>query len=103
MTFTRGDFLLYRDGEMGSLQQVMLHELRGTTRLFAIILKVDQSSQAKDWVLKLPILDTTEQVEVIGLPAISGKRLYMLPVSGGGPWVLGGKQLLWVDWQIQFL
>ena len=105
VTFTSGHYIRYRNNQLGQLQHIMLHELRGKKRLFAVILKVIPSAIGKDWVLKLPLLQATDERVVVGLSAMKGDKLYIVPSSmeGYGPTVLGGKNLLWIDWPIQFL
>lgn len=83
----------------------MLHQLQGTSRLFALLSKVNHTTR-KDTVLDLPLLEHTEEVEVVGLPSIGGRKLYILPVNtdNSGSLELGGQDsLLWINWDIQFL
>ncbi len=81
----------------------MLHELREKKRLFAVIDKIKQFSLDKDWVLKVFILKISKNLNVIELPAISDRKLYMLSVSDEKSYEFNEKNLLWIDWEIQFL
>ena len=64
------------------------------------------NSEQKDPVLDLRILHLSSQTEIIDLPSIEGQKLYLIPVQeqdGSLRLEHRGKDLLFVDWEIQFL
>ena len=90
---------------IGRIDHVFVHALFNRQRLFLIITKVTQTA-AMDQILGLPMLDTQNKQELIGLPAVAGRKLYIVPViqvEEGLQFVPGSINLLHVDWQIQFL
>ena len=105
LVFTCGDVVQYHNNKMGRLDQVLVHQLLNVRRWFCFIMEVCHSSNKKDDILDVPLLQLLEDRHLIGLPAISGKTLYMLPVSRGSENELltGDDMLLWVDWEIQYL
>lgn len=107
LVFCRGDVIQYHGNEVGRLDQVFVHELMHVRRVFCLITRVISSPQhQKDNVLDMPLLQISNDQLIVGLPAISGQKLYMLPVSHGDSernLVKGDDMFLWVDWQIQFL
>ncbi len=72
--------------------------------MFAVVKRVVDQKK-KDHVLNLPILWVSDETDIVGLPAITGRKLYIISVKQrtGGGLDLGGRDLLFVDWQIQFL
>ena len=67
----------------------------GKRRLFASITKVSKQFDKTDHVLGFPLLRLTTNTETVGLPAMAGKKLYIVP--------MGEDELLNVNWDIQFL
>ena len=75
---------------------MLIHEtLHTQQKLFALVTKAENYEEM-DEVLGLPLLHLSREKEVVGLPGIDGRKLYILPVSGGS-------KLLHVTWTIQFL
>lgn len=57
-----------------------------------------------DPVLRLPLLRLSEEATIIGLPAVSGDHVYLLPVTPNRLQLkAGGQELLFVNWRIKFL
>lgn len=105
LIFRCGDVIQYHNQDIGRLNQVLVHELLNVRRVFCLITKVPVTQDQTDDVLDVPLLQLSSDRLLIGLPAISGRKLYMLPVSRGSDrdLVKGDDMFLWVDWQIQFL
>jgi len=105
ITFQCGDFIHYRGSSIGRIDHIFIHEVvKGQKRMFAVVKRVVDQKK-KDHVLNLPILWVSDETDIVGLPAITGRKLYIISVKQrtGGGLDLGGRDLLFVDWQIQFL
>jgi len=116
-----GDFILYGDNrEFARLDHLFVHTLDTdySRRVFLKITPVDATSQERDPVLNIAIhrLSHEQDVEgegvaavkalsIIGLPALWADRLYIIPVTRGakGQVRLGGDDLLYVNWMVEFL
>lgn len=109
--FKRGDYIHYKD-RIGRLDQILTHDLlRDTRRVFAIVTPTIPKGVPEGLTrLDLLQLGTEAEKEVIGLPAIDARRLYVLPVRRHqGKYELAtqsaaaGSDLIHVNWRIQFL
>ena len=66
-------------------------------------------TDSRDSILSLQMLKMRNKSRIIGLPAITSRRLYIVPVEmndTGDEMSLGGEQcddLIWVDWAVRFL
>lgn len=105
LIFCRGDVIQYHNSELGRLDQVFVHQLMHVRQIFCLVTKVLLSQDQRDNILDVPLLQPSKNQLIIGLPAVSGQKLYMLPVSrdSENDLIQGDDMLLWVDWQIQFL
>ena len=111
--YTTGDYVSIRqDVQKGKIEGIFIHELSpGEFRLFVRLIVVEESDPPRmDYVLQTPLLQFTDELEVVGLPAIDAKKLYILQVT---PKIIddaryglerGGKQLLLhCNYDIQFM
>lgn len=106
-----GDFIEYRNKRIARIEGIFVHiSDDGVRRLFVKITKVDASHTARDPHLHVAIIrleDTGgEAVTIIGLPAISSRLLYIVAITDQGParhMQLGGQDLLYLDWTVNFL
>ena len=86
-----------------------MHKLSlGSRRLFARVTRVAKHSISVDDVLNIPLLQYTKEQIMVGLPAISLRKLYIVSVECSkysNKLCLGGsKLLLYCNWtDIQFL
>lgn len=105
LVFNCGDVIQYHDNKIGRLDRVVSHELMNVRRVFCLVTEVSLTQHQRDDVLGVPLLQLSKDQVLIGLPAISGRKLYMLPVSrdSDNELIKGDDMLLWVNWQIQFL
>jgi hypothetical protein len=78
---------------MARIDNIMVHELLGTQRLFATVSDV-QSTFSRDYLLDLPLMELSGTTRILGLPAISPRKLYIVDLD---------ERLVWVDWTLQFL
>ncbi|OJD10182.1 hypothetical protein ACJ73_09905 [Blastomyces percursus] len=78
-----GDFICYRGKQIGRLDGLFVHELlRGSKRLFAVIIPIHSEFPQIDPILKLPFYKINSGTEIIvGLPVLNYERLYMTPVG----------------------
>lgn len=57
-----------------------------------------------DPVLCLPLLRLSKETAIIGLPAVNGDHVYLLPVTLNRVQLkAGGQELLFVNWRIKYL
>ena len=108
MSYQVDDYILFRQGEIGRLDAIFIHELSlDSRRLFAYVTRVSKHSAPEDIVLGIPMLRRTKERIMIGLPAIAARKLYIVSVehSKDGELRLGGSDmLLYCNWtDIQFL
>lgn len=107
LTFQRGDVIQFHDDKIGRLDHIFTHENLYERRLFCIVTKATLVEDKKDDVLDMPLLKISNNQLMISLPAILGRKLYMLPVSQDGSDSLrsgdADDMLLWVRWHIQYL
>ena len=104
-TFQCGDYIQYRGNCISRLDHILVHEIGSTKRrLFGLVQKVKDEGM-RDFVLGLPILGLSGEKEMVGLPAIGSRKLYILPVEqqADSGLKLGGSGLLHVTWTVQFL
>jgi hypothetical protein len=94
---------------MGRVDGIFLHQLLDNPeRVFLYITPIDNESFVTDSVLDLPIYGIgTGQNEVIGLPAFTGEKLYMIAVSiinrdGRMDMRLGGDKVIHCTWDVGF-
>ena len=77
------------------LDQIFIHELVRERRLFARVTKVEPIPGQFDSILGLQLYRVLPDSIFVGLPRISAKHLYMLPVEDDGEaQVLGGNRML---------
>src|SRR5271154_102919 len=81
-----------------------------TRRIFFKISKVNMTNARRDATLDVPLmqLEQGDEYTFVGLPAVSATRLYIIDVSEaseeeGGGLKLGGEDLLYMNWTIDFL
>jgi len=96
---------------MARVNGIFLHYLpQNPERVFLCITSIKNESLTTDSVLELPIYGiNTSRNEVIGLPAITGEKLYMIPVSIndrcgslGKDIRLGGEKVIHCTWDVEF-
>ena len=113
ITLSPGDYIRYhRNGPcMARVNGIFLHYLpQNPERVFLCITSIKNESLTTDSVLELPIYGiNTSRNEVIGLPAITGEKLYMIPVSIndrcgslGKDIRLGGEKVIHCTWDVEF-
>lgn len=95
LTFACGDYVQYQGDLIGRIDRIFVHEIsRGQKRLFAILTKCSAHPQQNlDPSFESPLLQLSDDTIIVGLPAISGQKIYVLPLKD--------KDLIFVDWQIQ--
>jgi len=74
--------------------------------MFAMVTKVKDLKQRRiDSILSLSLLQLSEEKDIVDLPAIEKRKLYIISIKqqADSELRLGGQDLLFVDWQIQFL
>lgn len=109
-TLHRNDFIKYHGAQVGRIIHIFTVENAGILRVFFVLEQV-RSSVGRDLILDLPFLQPTKATTIVGLPAVVGSKLYVIPLqdsalSGGGltrTTIDFAGRLLWVDWNIQFL
>jgi hypothetical protein len=90
---------------MGRVNGIFIHYLpQNPKRIFFYITPIRTDSLAMDDVLGLPVYETNKCDEVVGLPGVTGVKLYMVAVSGGGgrDIRLGGDKLIHCTWDVEF-
>ena len=111
MVLLRGDYIQYRDDCIVRLHHIFTHEiLLDVRRLFAVITPTIRTGKLDDWT-GLPLLQLVPRREIVGLPLIHSRRLYILPVKeeqSSLSWqreenVKPGTKLLFVEWDLEFL
>lgn len=110
MHLHRKDYIHYHHAQIGRIAQIFTFDNAGITRVF-LLLDCIRQSHSRDLLLDLPILDSQSGQQVnVGLPAVQGKKLYVLPLSAHG--LSGGSleyepisptSILWVSSRVQFL
>ncbi len=109
ISYEVGNYIQFRGTEIGKIDNIFVHELSlGSRRLFCRVTKTSSRLLSVDPVLRLPSLETTSEQIIIGLPSISTKRLYIIPVEhreNRGELRMGGDHmLLYCNWtDLQFL
>lgn len=109
-TLSPGDYICYRGGSMGRVNGIFIHYLpQNPKRIFLHITPIRTESRVIDGVLGLPMYEINNKCdEIIGLPSITGVKLYMIGVSmvdreGGGKDIrLGGEKLIHCTWDMEF-
>ncbi|KAH6613526.1 hypothetical protein F5144DRAFT_654050 [Chaetomium tenue] len=128
LVYQRGQFVKYRDGNVGRLEHIMTHEaVHGSGQFFVFLVITPLADTGSTEPLTgLPILKMAAsganiamaasledcRHRLIGLPALRRDRLYMVPfTTGPGRRLLTGignteleadTELLWVNWRVQF-
>jgi hypothetical protein len=92
ITFSRGNFIEHNKGT-ARIDNIMVHEFLGTRRLFATVSDI-QNTFSRDYLLDLPLMELSGTTRILGLPAISPQKLYIMDLD---------ERLVWVDWTLQFL
>lgn len=94
---------------MGRVNGIFLHCLpQNPKRIFFYITPIRTESLAMDGVLGLPVYEANQCNKIIGLPGITGVKLYMIAVSvvdrvgGGMDMRLGGDRLIYCTWDVEF-
>ncbi|KAI9747998.1 MAG: hypothetical protein M4579_007339 [Chaenotheca gracillima] len=109
LSFQVGDYITFRQDCVGRIDYIFVHEIvRGDRRMFLWVTMVETcqpQQQEKDNVLGLPLLKLKDAKSVVGLPAVSGERIYMVPLKERDGVVSddGEEKLLHCTWQIDFL
>lgn len=105
MKFQCRDVIQFHEDKIKRLDHIFTHENLHEGRLFLLSPRLLFLKIKKNNVLDMPLLKTSNNQLMIGLHAILGHKLYMLPVSQDGSDSLrsGDDMLLWVNWHIQFL
>lgn len=102
VTFQRADFIKHYGKEVARLDNIFIHKiLPGQRRLFMMVTKVSGNVDESllDPVLWLPLLRLSEETTIVGLPAVNGDHVYILPVTSNGLQLkFGGQELLFVNW-----
>ena len=85
VVFKIGDFIQYRGTDLGRIQEVLIHteDVTMIRRAFLKVLKVDLTSpERRDPVLDLVLrrLVASDTIELVGLPSVSAKKIYMVPM-----------------------
>jgi len=93
VVFTPNDFIEYFDEGAGTnriakIEGIFVHELLRVCRAFLRIRHVAISAD-QDIILDLPKLELAESWELIGLPRIQARNMYVVAVH---------KSLIWVEW-----
>lgn len=114
VTYMDGDLIeLQRDSDssFGQIIAIFVHNLGGRERIFLAV--VSGREVARDNILDLPIIqvDTGNEYDIIGLPAIRKSSLYTVPI-GDSPSCPGdnlvlrngeGSTYLYCAWDVSFL
>lgn len=87
-----GGHLEFGNGRIGRLDGIFVHEVLGIDRLFVKLTELAYTGN-RDEILDLPLVELGEEV-IIGLPAITAKRLYVIDLRD---------TTVLVDWSVQFL
>jgi len=107
-----GDFIQFGiPSGIARIDHLFVHtqDRDSTRRIFIDITRVMGTQEdQRDVALDVPILrledDNVSQYNFIGLPAVQSKKLYIIPVTDNGKILeLGGRDLLYVDWTVEFL
>jgi hypothetical protein len=101
-TLSVGDYISYRVSQKGRVNGIFCHELlQNPKRVFLHVTPITRSVSTTDGVLNLPIYEIqTERDEIVGLPAVTAVKLYMIAVStterpdGGTEMRLQGNELV---------
>jgi hypothetical protein len=92
---------------LAHLNHIFVHELRNKRRVFAMVTNVEEIIGQRDEVLDLPMMRMGTTTSIIGLTAIQGQKVYILPVevreSGMKLGDSNAKDLILVDWALQYL
>jgi hypothetical protein len=86
ITISIGDFIQVRQDErvpsgIARVDIIFIHELlSGYRRVFAMITRVSDYGQ-RDLVTGAPILNLQHRQEIVGLPAVEGRKLYVVSLS----------------------
>ena len=111
IVFKLRDFIEYRcDNQnlIGRIENIFVHNFFREQRAFVQVGEVGLTD-SRDSILSLQMLKMRNKSRIIGLPAITSRRLYIVPVEmndTGDEMSLGGEQcddLIWVDWAVRFL
>ncbi|SLM35923.1 hypothetical protein LPUS_05324 [Lasallia pustulata] len=120
--FRCGDFIRtkydrYHNDSIARISHTFTHEVvAGSRRLFLDVTPIIPSQPPRnDELLAVPVLKVAGESDIVGLPAVEGTRLYVLPFieqDGNGMELSMGKmsidlesedKVLCVNWNIQFL
>ncbi|KAI9749068.1 MAG: hypothetical protein M4579_007019 [Chaenotheca gracillima] len=104
LTFKTGDFIRYRGDQIGRIDFSFIHEIvRGDRRILLWISEVEAETLEKDRVLELPLLRMKGSQIIVGLPAVVGKKIYIVPWEEQVGARDYGNSLLHCTWEIEFL
>ncbi|EME77042.1 uncharacterized protein MYCFIDRAFT_84722 [Pseudocercospora fijiensis CIRAD86] len=83
--YRRGDFVRYRGINIGRIDQIFTHR---TAKGLSLSMRVtpaqtDNTPKGKDPMLQLPVYKMTNKQITVGVNAIVGSEIWMLPVTGG--------------------
>jgi hypothetical protein len=84
LTFHEGDFVQFRERELGRIVGVFVHEMSDSVpRFFFYMSTMATEAYCKDNILNLPIykLNSGEK-KIVGLPGIQMSKRYMVPLRG---------------------
>ena len=116
--FAIGDFVVLKSDDIVRIDNLLVHTLDNRRRVFLKISEVEgneDNAVSRDRVLDLPMLRLQQEgpgvngVNLIGLPALQSRKLYVIPVAKGLDGSLqrqGNKNsgdLLLVTWTLQYL
>jgi len=98
--FAVGDWVMLKDGRVAKLDGIFIHAISGPQRMFAVASFTNQlrsgENSLRDTLLEVPLLQVNGQRGVVGLPAITSRRIWVVPCAHSS-------QLMWVDWDIYFM
>jgi len=99
IVLSRGDYIEHSGG-IAQIKDICVHEHTSLQppgrRLFALVRPI-RFTDERDELLDLPIVESYGSDMLIGLPAISAKKLYIVDIGDVD------ECLVLVDWEIQFL
>lgn len=105
LTFTTGEFIYLRGKKLARFDLGFIHQdFSGMQRLFLKITRVEEVAvQRLDHLLNLPILRLERKWEIVGLPAVIGKRTFVVPAHRRGAEVEASDPLLNIDRREEFI
>lgn len=109
IVFKLGDFIEFKSHKqqlrVGRINGIFVHNMLSEDKVFAQVTDVVESGSF-DEILSLRMLKVAITSRIVGLPMITARRLYIVPVKeedGEVSFSTVGEDLIWVDWTVQYL